>query len=109
MAAALAASAAALACGKSNGVTTKPIPIRPIAAPAVQTIEGSLALPTGDETHTMVVDAVGKRTVLVLSPGMLEGLGTGAKTGAQVRVIGEPATLNGAPAIRVTSIVLAPR
>lgn len=105
--AALAASVGGVGCHASIA-TEKPIPIRPIATPAMQTIDGALALPQGDQTHISVVEADGRRTVLVVSQSMMDGLGPGAKTGARVRVIGEPATLNGASAIRVTSIMLVP-
>jgi hypothetical protein len=105
----LAASAGMTACSKSATAVPKPIPIKPIAAPAVMTVTGLLELPAGEQLHTSVI-ADGKRLLLVLSPNMIDALGPGARTpGAQVRVTGEPATLNGAPAIRVTSIALVPR
>src|SRR5256885_1503746 len=107
VAAALAAMVAAIACHASFS-TQEPIPIKPIAAPVTVTIVGALSLPAGEQVRTEVVERDGTRTALAMSSGMLEGLGPGAKTGAQVRVIGEPATLNGAPAIRVTSIALVP-
>jgi len=99
-----------VACGKSNAAVQRPIPIKPIAAPAVQTITGLLELPAGDQPHSAIVEQGGKRTLLVVSQNMIDALGPGARApGAQIRVTGEPATLNGAPAIRVTSIALVPR
>ena len=102
------AASAVLGCHASIA-TERPIPLRPIAAPAMVTIVGALELPKGEQLRTLVIEPDGTRTVLVVSQSVIDGLGPGAKTGAQVRVTGEPATYNGAAAIRVTSIMLVPR
>jgi hypothetical protein len=111
---AVAASLVALGLACAKAPEMRPIPVPVLAAPAMVTITGALDIVVGDPTgvgaeqvRASVVEADGKRTALVMVRRQLDDLGAAARQpGTRVRVTGEPATLNGAPAIRVTNIML---
>lgn len=111
----LIAAALAVGCAAPARQTIDTPPVQ--AAAITHTIIGVLDLVIGDPASgagserilAALVDSIGNRTPLVLVREQLDGLGPDArKPGFRVRVVGEPATLHGAPALRVLSISATP-